>query len=236
MKEKKILMVLTNVGKYNLSNRATGLWLGESIHFYDIIKKYGYEVDFVSPEGGYVPIDPHSMKSYFLKDIDWKWYNNKDFQNKALSNTLKPSMINAEDYLAVYYTGGHGVMWDFPNNPQLNSISMEIYNKGGYITSVCHGVVGLLNLKTSDEEYLINNRTITGFTNAEEFVNRTKSKVPFLTETELKKRGAKFMKKLPFRPYAIRDGRIITGQNPFSPKKVAELLIKALEEDKEDIK
>lgn len=228
MNNNKILMVLTNIERYETTKRPTGLWLGEAIHFYDEVVKAEFEVDFVSPKGGYVPIDPHSLKSYFLKDSDWHWYHEDNFKNKALARTLSPEQVNPFDYIAIYYTGGHGVMWDFPNNKPLQDIAMTIYDQGGYITSVCHGVVGLLNLKTKDNDYLIRNKTITGFANIEERLNGTYSKMPYLTETELKQRGAHYVRKHAFANFAVQDGRIITGQNPFSPRQVGQLLVQAL--------
>lgn len=225
----KILIVLTNIEKYDTTKRATGLWLGEVIHFYDEVIKAGFEVDFISPKGGYVPVDPHSLKSYFLKESDWYWYHNDDFRHRALSHTLQPEQVNPLNYCAIYYTGGHGVMWDFPDNKHLQDIAMAIYHQGGYVTSVCHGVVGLLNLKTSDGQYLIKDKTITGFANIEERLNGTYSKMPFLTENELKKRGANYVRRHAFANFAIQDGRIITGQNPFSPRKVGALLVSALQ-------
>lgn len=227
---KKILIVMTNTMKYENYNRATGLWLGELVHFYDVINENGYESDFVSPLGGYIPIDPHSLK--YTNEIDWKWYTNMNFNNIALSNTKKPEEVNAKDYLAIYFTGGHGVVWDLDKNKTLKSIAEEIYENNGYVTSVCHGAVGLLELRDKNNEYLIKDKKITGFSNLEEKLNRTSSKVPYSTEDELIKRGCEYKSKKPFTEYAIQDGRIITGQNPQSPKLVCELLVKALKENK----
>lgn len=225
-KMKKVLIVLTNVAKYDNHNIPTGLWLGELVHFYDEIKKHGLEADFVSPKGGYVPLDPYSMK--FADEVDYKWYQNNEFVRRAMAETKKPTEINADDYFAIYYTGGHGVVFDFPDNEAIQKIAMSIYNAGGYVSAVCHGVVGLLNLKTQDNEYLIKNKYVTGFTNTEELLSRKQNKVPFSTEDELKKRGAKYIKKRFFKPYAVKDDRIITGQNPWSPREVAKLLIAAI--------
>lgn len=224
----KILMVLTNVDKYKNNNRATGLWLGEAIHFYEEVINAGFEVDFVSPNGGYIPIDPHSLKSIFLKNVDYKWYGDENFKEKALARTLSPKKVKFEEYVAIYYTDGHGVMWDFPDNKELQNLAMNIYNNGGYVTAVCHGVVGLLNLKEDNGEYLIKNKKVTGFANIEEFLNGTLKKVPFLTETELKNRGAMYKRKRAFANYVVKDGRIITGQNPFSPRQVGVELVKEL--------
>ncbi len=223
MEKKKILMVLTNVAKCNDNKRATGLWLGEATHFYDVVKKAGYEVDFVSPNGNYVPIDLHSLK--YADTIDYQYYTDHDFQTRALSQSLNPSQIETKNYAAIYYTGGHGVIWDFPENEQLQKIAWEIYQNNGYITSVCHGAVGLLNIKDDAGKYLITGKTVTGFTDMEEKLNRTNKQVPYSTEQELKKRGANFVKKRFFSEHAILDGRVITGQNPQSPKAVAKLLI-----------
>lgn len=222
----KILIVLTNVSKYMNNNIPTGLWLGELTHFYDEIKNNGIEVDFVSPMGGYVPIDPYSMK--FMNDIDYRWYSDSDFVKRALSNTLKPNEINPDDYFAIYYTGGHGVLWDFPDNEEIQDIAMKIYNQGGYVTAVCHGVVVLLNLRMETGEFLIKNKQVTGFTNTEEFISQKQNKVPFSTEALLKNRGAKYTKKRFFKPYAVCDSRIITGQNPWSPREVAKMLMQKL--------
>lgn len=223
---KKVLIVLTNVSKYANHDIPTGLWLGELVHFYDEIQKHGIEADFVSPNGGYVPLDPYSMK--FMDDVDYKWYQDKDFVAKALAQTKSPDEINPSDYVAIYYTGGHGVVFDFPDNQPLQKIAMAIYQAGGYITAVCHGVVGLLNLKNDDGEYLIKDKQVTGFTNTEEWLSQKQTKVPFSTEDELRKREAIYRKARFFKSYAISDGRIITGQNPWSPRVVAQLLIKAI--------
>lgn len=109
---KNILIVLTNIKNYENHNIPTGLWLGELTHFYDEIKKASFGAYFVSPKGGYVPIYPYSMK--FMNQVDYHWYQDEQFIKNVLANSLKPSEVNPEDYFAIYYTGGHGVLWDFP--------------------------------------------------------------------------------------------------------------------------
>lgn len=223
---KKILVVLTSVAKYPNLNRATGLWLGEAVHFAEKMESAGYEIDYVSPLGGYVSIDPHSLA--LADSMDWEWYQKKEFMNR-LGNTLNPAQINPDDYIAIYYAGGHGVMWDFPDNETLQSITRQIYEKGGYVSSVCHGVVGLLNIKLSDGNLLIKNKKVTGFSNEEEKQVELEDIVPFLTETELIARGAIFEKALePWAVFVLEDDRIITGQNPASSRKVADVLIASL--------
>jgi putative intracellular protease/amidase len=222
----KILVVLTSFERYPNLNRVTGLWLGEAVHFVKKVEEAGYEVDFISPKGGYTPIDPHSLA--MADPTDWQWYQNKEFMNR-LGRTLKPTEVNPDDYVAIYYTGGHGVIWDFPENEALQAISRKIYENGGYVSSVCHGAVGLLNIKLSDGSLLIKGKNVTGFSNEEEKLAELEKFVPFLTETELVSRGATYKKAdQPWAPFVTEDTRLITGQNPASGGPVADLLIAAL--------
>jgi len=223
---KKILVVLTNTAKYPTLKRATGLWLGEAVHFVDVVHKAGYEVDYVSPEGGYVPIDPHSLQ--MAPELDWQWYDDKSFMNR-LGETFSPGKVRAADYCAIYYTGGHGVMFDFPDNQPLQELARKIYESNGIVAAVCHGVVGLLNIKLSDNSLLLKDRQITGFSNTEEKLAELDKVVPFLTENELVARGGIYSKDDdPWKPFVIRDGRLITGQNPASTGLLAEKVIAAL--------
>jgi len=225
---KKILVVLTSVEKYPDLDRATGLWLGEAVHFVHKVEAAGYAVDYVSPQGGYTPIDPHSLAKDMAAQIDWEWYHDKGFMNR-LGATLKPDQVNPDDYVAIYYTGGHGVIWDYPHNPQLQALSRHIYERGGVVSSVCHGAVGLLNIRLSDGELLIKGKKLTGFSNEEEKLAGLADVVPYLTESELMKRGAQYLKAgTPWAPFAIADGRLITGQNPASGGPVADLVLAAI--------
>lgn len=222
----KALIVLTNVEKYSPSNRPTGLWLGELTHFYEHMDKAGVEVDFVSPLGGYVPLDPHSMS--FLNETDLHYYNNRDFVSKALANTKKPEEINSSDYDLIYYTGGHGTMWDFPENAELAKIASDIYQNGGIISAVCHGVVGLLPIMDENGRALIAGKIVTGFTNEEEDMNGTTDIVPYLTEDVLKDKGANYEKEAAFSPVVRVDGRLMTGQNPQSAGLLGKTVVEAL--------
>lgn len=116
----KVLIVLTNVEKYEKIERPTGLWLSELTHFYDVLVKNGIDADFVSPKGGYVPLEPQSVLN--MDEIDWAYYKDEDFRNRALGNTLRPDDVDAKDYAAVYYAGGHGTMWDFQKQQILGKL------------------------------------------------------------------------------------------------------------------
>lgn len=227
MKPKKILVVLTSVEKYPNLDRATGLWLGEAVHFVKKVEAAGYRVDYVSPRGGYTPIDPHSLA--MAEAVDWAWYQDKAFMNR-LGSTLRPEDIDPDDYAAIYYAGGHGVIWDFPDNAALQAISRRIYETGGVVSSVCHGAVGLLNIALSDGRLLVAGNTVTGFSNEEERLAGLDTHVPYLTETELQKRGANYVKaEQPWLPFAVEDRRLVTGQNPASGGPVADRVLAALQ-------
>ncbi len=224
---KKILIVVTNTLRYGQTDDPTGLWLGEATEFAQILEQAGYVVDYVSPRGGFVPLDPRSMK-YTDAEI-MEMYATPDFQRKALTTSLAPEQIDPADYAAIYYAGGHGVMWDFPDNQPLQNIAAGIYANGGYVTSVCHGIAGLLNIKTAAGNYLIADHQVTGFTKAEEILAGKQRVVPFFNQIEAEKRGAHFLKRRAYREYAVQDDRLITGQNPFSAKAVGRLLVQNLQ-------
>jgi putative intracellular protease/amidase len=228
--KKKILVIVTNHGRYQKSGDETGLWLAELTHFYDLLAGEGYEMDFVTPAGGKVPLDPRSLNRFFLDKGARVYYENQTFMKK-LEETLSPDEVRAEDYAAIYYTGGHGTMWDFPDNQRLQELSQEIYESGGIVSAVCHGSSGLLNIKLSDGRYLVDGKRLTGYSNFEEVVAMKNAQVPFSLEDELKKKGANYKKGwLPLASFAVADGRLITGQNPNSTKQLAEAVVKALRE------
>jgi len=228
METKKILVVLTNHDSFPSMKRKTGLWLGELTHFYGILDQAGYKMDFVSPEGGKVPIDPHSLGRFFLDRLTRAYYEDRKFMQR-LENTFSPDEIDSDDYVAIYYTGGHGTMWDFPENKKLQEISQKIYESGGIVSAVCHGVCGLLNIKLANGECLITGRRVTGFSWTEEKLAMLAKHVPFNLEKEIKRKGARYSKGfLPLLPYGVTDGRLITGQNPTSAKEVARRVIRAL--------
>lgn len=224
---KKILIAVTNTPTYGEKDDATGLWLGEAAEFVDEVGKRGFAVDYVSPQGGYVPLDPRSMKRTYLDAASFALYRSSDFQQRALAQSLGPDEVDAGEYAALYYTGGHGVMWDFPDSEGLARLGLQIYGNGGYLASVCHGIAGLLFLRDGGR-YLVEGRNITGFTTTEEYLSGHSADIPFWNEDVAKEHGAVFHKKRPFAEYALQDGRLITGQNPQSPRAVARLLLQNL--------
>jgi putative intracellular protease/amidase len=223
---KKVLVVLSGTEKFPNLNRATGIWLGEVVHFVDKVGKAGYEVDHISPKGGYTPIDPRSLA--MARPDDWEWYRNKKFMRR-LGATLEPSEVDPGDYSAIYFVGGHGAIWDFPDNEELQALSRRIYETGGVVSAVCHGAAGLLNTRLSDGTLLIKGKKVTGFSNEEEKLSELDQYVPFRIEDELVKRGGIYTKAAkPWAAHVVADRRLVTGQNPESAAPVADLVLKEL--------
>ncbi|MGW4330721.1 type 1 glutamine amidotransferase domain-containing protein [Nocardia sp. NPDC004573] len=218
---KRILNVVTNVGHYDDPSHPTGLWLSELTHAWQVFEEHGFEQTIASPAGGLAPLEPRSLKfpSY---DKTAKAWRADPARMALLENTASPDRIDSADYDAIYFTGGHGVMYDFPDSEGLQRITREIYERGGIVASVCHGYCGLLNTKLSDGTYLVAGRRLTGFAWQEEVLARVDKLVPYNVEDEVKKRGARYEKaKLPFVPHAVADGNLVTGQNPASAKRTA---------------
>lgn len=218
---KRILNVVTNVGHFDDPSHRTGLWLSELTHAWHVFEEAGFEQTLVSPKGGAAPLEPRALK-FPNYDRTAKAWRADPAKMALLENTLTPDQIDSADYDAIYFTGGHAVMYDFPDSEELQRISRELYERGAVVSSVCHGYCGLLNTKLSDGTYLIAGKKMTGFAWQEEVLARVDKLVPFNAEEAAKSRGARYEKaKLPFVSYAVVDGNLVTGQNPGSAKATA---------------
>lgn len=220
---KKILFVVTSHDKLGETGEKTGYYLGEVSHPWAVLTQAGYEIDFVSPKGGnpsYYGDNPEdSINQQFLAD--------KKYQAK-IQNTMKPSEVNPSDYQAILYAGGHGTMWDFADNEELAKIAQKIYENNGIVSAVCHGPAGLVNIKLSNGNYLVDGKKINAFTNEEEIAVKLENVVPFSLETKLIERGAKFEKSGLWQPHVTVDQRVVTGQNPQSAHGVGEAVLEEL--------
>ncbi|MGO4339890.1 type 1 glutamine amidotransferase domain-containing protein [Labrys sp. KB_33_2] len=226
----EILVVLTNHSAYPSRPDKTGLWLTELTHFVDAVEAAGYTTDFVSPAGGAVPLDERSLGWLYTDRAARAHLNNPHFMTR-LKNTMAAADADPRGYAAIYFTGGHGTMWDFRGNNALKNLGERIYRQGGVVSAVCHGAAGLLDLQGADGQPLIAGRRLTGFSNTEEQLSGIKDQVPFFLENELKAKGARYSKAwLPFSSFVVLDGRLATGQNPGSSKAIAKAVIKILTE------
>ncbi|BBN47591.1 type 1 glutamine amidotransferase domain-containing protein [Mycobacterium avium subsp. hominissuis] len=186
------------------------------------------EQTLVSPSGGKVPLEPRALK-FPNYDKTAKAWRADPGKMALLENTRSPDEIDSADYDAIYFTGGHAVMYDFPDSIGLQRITREIYERGDILASVCHGYCGLLNTTLSDGSYLIAGKKMTGFSWREEVLARVDKLVPYNAEQRAKDRGALYEKaKLPFISYAVVDGNLVTGQNPASAKETAKKLASLL--------
>lgn len=225
---KRILHVVTNVGHYDDPSHPTGLWLSELTHAWHVFEEHGFEQTIVSPAGGPSPLEPRSLK-FPNYDKTAKAWRATPARMEQLENTASPDQINSADFDAIYFTGGHAVMYDFPDSEGLQRITREIFERGGIVSSVCHGYCGLLNIKLSDGSHLVAGRKLTGFAFREEMLARVDKRVPYNAEEEVKKRGALYKKgKLPFVSYTVVDGNLVTGQNPGSATETAKKVVAAL--------
>ncbi len=223
--KKKILFVVTSHGVKGSTGLPTGYHLAEVAHPWMVFKNAGFEIDFVSPKGGKAPVDGLN-----LNDATNKAFWEDEVYHHKIENTMKPSEVDLTSYTGIYYAGGHGTMWDYADNVELASISSKIYENGGAIGAVCHGPSGLLNIKLSNGKYLVDGKNINAFSNEEEVAVKLENVVPFMLETKLIERGAKFSKAGLWQEKVVVDGRLVTGQNPASAKGVGEALLKVIQQ------
>ncbi len=222
----KILFILSNAAYYGDSDIRTGNSYYEIVNAYDTFKKAGYTVEFVSPEGGSVPLayinTSDSLYRQYIYDQDLMY---------ALENTRKPSDITPKDYKAVHYVGGGAAMFGVPENQAIQNISMAIYEDyNGIISSVCHGTAGIVHLKTRDGKYLYENKTVNGYPDSYENTERDYFQhFPFLIQQTIEQRGGLFKFGPRNNAHVETDGRVITGQNYLSSAPVALKIIEQLQ-------
>lgn len=226
---KHILHVVTNVGSYDNPAHETGLWLSELVHAWNEFESKGYRQSIVSPQGGRTPLEPRSLKFPNYDRAAKAWHSDST-RMALLENTSRPEQILAAEVDAIFFTGGHAVMYDFPDSQGMQRLTREIWENGGVVSSVCHGYCGLLNTRLSDGSFLVAGRRITGFSWTEEVAARVNKLVPYNAETEMKNRAARYEKTaIPFLPHTVTDGNLVSGQNPGSAKATARAVIRVLE-------
>lgn len=224
MKPKKILFVVTSHGTKGSTGKSTGFHLSEATHPWKILVDAGYEIDFVSPKGGKAPVTAFDLDD----PVNREFWENGAYRSKV-ENTLRPEQVDIDDYSAIYFVGGHGTMWDFPDNEALAELTRDVYESGGVVGAVCHGPAGLVNVKLSDRSYLVAGKRVNSFTNEEEKEAGLDEVVPFLLETQLIQHGGQFEKSGKGQAHVAVDQRLVTGQNPASAKGVGEAMVKELE-------
>jgi len=223
----KILIVLTSHDQLGDTGKKTGFWLEEFAAPYYVLKDAGAAITVASPKGGLPPLDPKSEMPEFQTELTKRFRTDTGAQAE-LANTKKLADVSADDFDAVFYPGGHGPMWDMPDNATSIALLEAFVKADKPIGAVCHAPVALVNVRGKDGEYLVKGKRVTGFTNAEEEAVGLTVVVPFLLEDRLKERGGIYSKTANWVPYVQVDGRLVTGQNPASSEPAAEELLKLL--------
>lgn len=227
MNTKNILMVLTSHADLGNTGEKTGFWIEEFAAPYYAFKDAGISVTLASPAGGQPPIDPKSELDDFKTPATNRYFADDETQN-IIANTHVLADINADDFDAVFYPGGHGPLWDLTENSDSIQLIEHFLAANKSVATVCHATAALLNVKDSAGEYAIKGKAVSGFTNSEEDAVQLTDIVPFLLEDELIKRGGDYQKVDDWHEFAVQDGLFITGQNPASSVLVAQKLLKQL--------
>jgi putative intracellular protease/amidase len=223
----KILMVTTSHDQLGNTGEKTGFWLEEFAAPYYVFKDAGVEVTVASPKGGQPPIDPKSDDPKNQAPAQTR-FKADSAAKKVLSRTVRLDSVSADDFDAVFYPGGHGPMWDLAEDPTSIALIERFYESGKPVAAVCHAP-GVLHRVKVDGEPIVKGKRVAGFTNSEEEAVHLTKVVPFLVEDELKRLGALYEKVDDWKPLAVVDGRLVTGQNPASSEATAKALLGVLE-------
>lgn len=223
----KILMVLTSHDQLGDTGRKTGFWLEEFAAPYYVFSDAGAEVTLASPKGGQAPIDPRSDDPTNQTAAMTQFKNDPAAQN-VLANTVRLADVTADDFDTVFYSGGHGPMWDLVDNKTSIALIEAFYNSGKPVAAVCHAPA-VFHKVTYQGQSIVTGKRVTGFTNTEEEAVELTKVVPFLVEDELKRLGGIFEKTDNWLPFTVVDGRLVTGQNPASSTAGATELLRLLQ-------
>jgi putative intracellular protease/amidase len=229
-----ILMVLTSHDQLGNTGAKTGFWLEEFAAPYYELSEPGHTITLASPKGGQPPLDPKSDSPDFQTPATKRFKADSEAQSQ-LANTRKLDDIDPAGFDAIFYPGGHGPLWDLTNSAKSRSIIEQTIRAGRPVALVCHAPAVLKDVTNEDGTPLVRGKRVTGFTNSEERAVKLAEVVPFLLEDKLTELGADFTKVGDFQPYAVRDGLLITGQNPASSQPAARILLQALQETKQEI-
>ncbi|WP_431134659.1 type 1 glutamine amidotransferase domain-containing protein [Psychroserpens mesophilus] len=222
----KILAVVTSTDSLGTSGKGTGYELTELARAYYVFKANGFDVDIASPLGGKPPVvlDDDDMGLF-----DYAFLNDSIAQSK-INNSLLLKDVKPKTYEAVYFVGGKGAMFDFPNNTFIQTLILDLHKDNKVIGAVCHGPAAFVNVTLKDGESFLKNKQVSGFTNKEELllIPKARSIFPFLLQDKLIDQGAVFNEGLMYLEKISHDNNLITGQNPWSVWILAETMIKQL--------
>jgi putative intracellular protease/amidase len=234
-KRPKVLMVVANPTTSTTTGWRVGFWAAELTHPYYEFNRVRYDVTVASPEGGKVELDalsdPRDESKWSADDLISMGFLNTPELAVLLEDTPRLSDLDLEEFDAILVCGGNAPMFQFRQNQDLKRSIAAFFEAEKPTAVLCHGVSALIDVQLSDGSYLVESKTVTGFANVEEdYLDKSVGQkvMPYRIEDELRERGANFVQGGIFKAFAVRDGRLITGQQQYSGTKVAELLIAAL--------
>jgi len=221
---KPVLFVVSSNAVKGATGIPTGYNLAEVTHPLEKLQAAGIAVEFASPKGGDAPLDG-------LEDMNdpviARYWADAGFRH-AMSHTLPLDEIDPARYSAIFFAGGHGTMWDFPDNAAAQNAIRAIDAAGGIVSAVCHGPAALVNARRADGTLLVAGKRLAAFTNGEEEEVQSTHIVPFLLASTLNERGAHHQNAANWADNVVVDGRLITGQNPQSAASLGVALRDAL--------
>jgi len=232
---KRVLLVVANPAVSTTLGWPVGFWGAELTHPYYELTDRGIEVTIASPDGGRVELDglsdPRDPSKWSASDLITMGFVNTPELVALLEDTVKLADVDVADYDAIMVAGGQSPMFTFRGHAGLAGTLRAFYEAEKPVAVYCHGTAALIDLTLSDGSYLVDGKTVTGFANVEEafsdeFVGQRV--MPFRVEDELRRRGANYVHGGLFKAFAVRDGRLITGQQQYSARKVTQLVIEAL--------
>jgi putative intracellular protease/amidase len=220
----KVLIVLTSHDQLGNTGRKTGFWLEELAAPYYRFKEAGAEIVLASPQGGRPPLDPKSNEPDFQTELTRRFEADAEAMAQ-LSATVRLDAVSQADFDTVFYPGGHGPLWDLAEDRHSIALIESFLAAGKPVALVCHAPGVLRHVRTPDGRLVVEGKRVTGFTNTEEAAVGLTDVVPFLVEDELKAKGGIYSKGEDWASYVVRDGLLITGQNPGSSAETAAALL-----------
>ena len=225
---KRVLIIVTSNAKMGDSAKVTGIWAEELAAPYYAFIDAGITVELASPKGGAVPFDPASVKPKGLNGTHVERFLADAEAQHRCASTRAMAQMDGAGFDAIFFPGGHGAMWDLPKDQDVTHAVEAAYQANKIIAAVCHGPAGLVAAKRPDGKSILHGKRINAFTDDEEAAAGLTQVVPFALETRMREQGGVFEKAANWQPFAVRDGNLITGQNPMSSTLVAQHVLEAL--------
>lgn len=225
---RQVLIVVTSHGQMGEGGEPTGLWLEELAVPYTVLREAGVGIEIASIRGGRLPIDPRSVRPRGENPPVVERFLDDAFAQRALASSRKLADVDRQKFDAVFFPGGHGTMWDLPTDATVGRIVAEFLAANKPVAAVCHGPAALVGARGKNGVPVVAGRKISAFSDSEERAVGLMNVVPFALETRLRELGADVKTGADFQPFALRDGVLVTGQNPASSDQVARLLLDAL--------